>query len=55
MLLFELIWLDLHSSSGCGEAEDGMVVGKKLQETDPCGELALLNSPGCFGAEIQIC
>lgn len=55
MLLFKLILLDLWGSSGCVEAEDGMVVGKKLQGTDTRGEVALLNVPGCFGAEIQIC
>lgn len=55
MLLFELILLDLQSSSGCVEAEDGMVVRKKLQETNTCEELVLLKAPGCFGAEIQIC
>lgn len=55
MLLFELILLGLQSSSGCVEAEDGVVVRKKLQETNTCRELVLLNTPGCFGAEIQIC
>lgn len=55
MLLFELILLDLRSSSGCVEAEDGMVVEKKLQGTGTRGEVALLNTPSCFGAEIQIC
>lgn len=55
MLIFELILLDLQSSSGCVEAEDGRVVGKKLQEADTSGELLLLNAPDCFRAEIQIC
>lgn len=55
MLIFELILLDLRSFSGCVEAEDGKVVEKKLQETNTRGELVLLNTPGCFGAEIQIC
>lgn len=54
-MLFELIFLDLRSSSGYVQAEDGMVLSGERTPGTACtrGELALFCTPGCSAAEIQ--